>query len=321
MAAPTLTSAVPRHGSAPAWLRTLYADMTDPESAVAPQAVADIQTELRTVAGPAVGDVDLETAAREVRAWSAREAERYRQLWDDTDPDDGGRDVLLRRAVLGCAPLGLVAGAWLQWLTSMAEADDDLALVCLRLYAGDVGAGHARDSRGHAFLALLRDLRLADNASPVAGIALDQRIADRAFYLPALLLLMSRRPEELRPEILGADRCLRAVGLPPPLALVRAGRPQSSWPALDLSSAHGPESVQATELSAAAAARCEPDRVALGFRWAFNAVRAWHAQLRSELLRSLDPAEEMAELVRVRAHEGRCTTSRSRSRADHCRSG
>ncbi|WP_305788046.1 iron-containing redox enzyme family protein [Symbioplanes lichenis] len=293
------------------WLRTLYAELCDPESVV-PGAVADqVRAELRRLPGPDVPAWDLTDDTQALAAWSGREAAGFERLWQELGPDDGVRDLVLRRAALNCAPLALISGAWLQWLSSMAEADDPLTLRVLKLYAGDVGAGHAHSSRGDAYLTLLRRLQLADNAVPASGLALDRRIHDDAFYLPAVLLLMSRRPEEFRPEILGADLCLRTTGLLPPLALVRAGVPGAAWNDLDPASARSAGDPPGRELVRAAVAGCLDggdaqvrDRVAAGFRWAAAAVREWGAGLRAELEAARDPAAEMAALLRLRAREG-----------------
>ena len=81
-------------------------------------------------------------------------------------------------------------------------------------------------------------MALAEHAVPVARLALDQRVADSAFSLPAVLLAMARRPDDFGPEILGADLCLRTVGLPPPLAVVRAALPGAAdWTAMDFGTA------------------------------------------------------------------------------------
>ncbi|URN12252.1 hypothetical protein LUW77_12880 [Streptomyces radiopugnans] len=97
-------------------------------------------------------------------------------------------------------------------------------------------------------------LRLAENAVPVARLTGDRRIAEGAFRLPALLLAMSRRPDDFRGEILGADLCLRSVGLLPALAVVRRELPTGTdWAAVDPAEGRGREEAP---LSRAVPCRC-----------------------------------------------------------------
>lgn len=134
-----------RSGSDGADPRTLYVRAADPEGSST--LFAGTAVLLPGVGGPVAADEDsspaerLERLQQEAAAWSAGEAERYLAL---AGPDTGEeeRAALLRRAVLGAAPLGLVSGAWLQWLTSPANGDSEVALRILALYAEDLGAGH-----------------------------------------------------------------------------------------------------------------------------------------------------------------------------------
>ncbi|MFC9680609.1 iron-containing redox enzyme family protein [Streptomyces sp. NPDC056948] len=225
-----------------------------------------------------------------VSAWSRLAAERFRALLGGCG-SDGSRDALVRRAALECAPLALVAGAWLQGLSSPAGAEDPALLRLLARYAEDVGVGRPAAGRGSAYLALLRALEVAEYASSAPGLAHDRRIPDDAFALPARLLTMSRAPEEFHDELLGADACLRAVGLLPPLALVREARPGAEWGRIDLTATgeHAGDVVQ--------------DRFAAGFRWVFGALRDWVDGLYERLDDARDPAHDMAELLRLRARE------------------
>lgn len=291
------------HGSV---ARTLYACSADPEAAVPGDALPDaVRAELRRRAGDRDGPLD--DLLRRAAGWANAESGRFRRLWDRAG-EDGGRRALIRRAALGCAPLSLASGAWLQWLSAPGNADDPLVLRVLALYASDTGVGHPAASRGSAYLHLLRHLRVSENAVPLARLTGDRRIADAAFALPALLLVMSRRPDDFRGELLGADLCLRIVGLPPPLALVRTALPTAAdWEAIDPSAARG-------DLSPAQACRAAVDElvaqegpaadaVRLGFSWALAAVRHHSNALHAELEASFDPAYDMAELLRLRARE------------------
>jgi hypothetical protein len=277
--------------------RALYVRAADPEDPLpGGEFPAALARELVTE-----GSSGLDALCAEVRDWAAAETSRYLALAHE---HPGAADVLVRRAALGSAPLALVSGAWLQWLSAPANADDPLVLRVLAVYAGDVGVGHPAASRGAAGLALLRHLRLSENAVPPARLAGDQRLGDGPFRLPAVLLAMSRRPGEFQAEILGADLCLRAAGLVPALALVKALKPGAAdWDALDPSSTRldGP----APEAGIRAAAEgLDPDRVASGFRWARRELGEWSGALYGELAAATDPAFEMAELLRLRAREG-----------------
>ncbi|MFD5972664.1 iron-containing redox enzyme family protein [Streptomyces bacillaris] len=298
--------------------RTVYAYATDPEASL-PEGrfVEEVRTAIRrsTDAAAATGDGSLDGLLRQAADWAAGERPRHLALvtpGQGEERPDGHDEVLVRRAVLGCAPLALLSGAWLQWLSAPGNADDPLVLRILALYASDVGAGHPAASRGSAYLELLRRLRLAENAAPAARLTGDQRIPDSAFRLPALLLAMSRRPDDFRGEILGADLCLRAVGLLPALEPVRAVLPTGAdWAALDPASRRAPEGpIPVEQCRAAVDALVEregergADAVRSGFRWMLAGLRGWSEGLHAELVAAGDPAFDMAELMRLRSREG-----------------
>ncbi|XXZ51911.1 hypothetical protein AAGT00_29335 [Streptomyces cavourensis] len=267
--------------------RTVYAYATDPEASL-PEGrfVEEVRTAIRrsTDAAAATGDGSIDGLLRQAADWAAGERPRHLALvtpGQGEERPDGHDEVLVRRAVLGCAPLALLSGAWLQWLSAPGNADDPLVLRILALYASDVGAGHPAASRGSAYLELLRRLRLAENAAPAARLTGDQRIPDSAFRLPALLLAMSRRPDDFRGEILGADLCLRAVGLLPALEPVRAVLPTGAdWAALDPASRRAPDGpLPVEQCRAAVDALVEregergADAVRSGFRWMLAGLR------------------------------------------------
>ncbi|MEV6632789.1 iron-containing redox enzyme family protein [Actinoplanes sp. NPDC051470] len=245
---------------------------------------------------------------QQVSAWSAARAARYLALAEQTAPD--AVPSLVRRAALGCMPLGLVQGAWLQWLSSPGRADDPVSLRLLALYASDIGVGRPHDSRGSAYLAMLRTLRQAEYAVPTAAVALDDRIGEPAFHLPAVLMTASRRPEAFRAELIGADLCVRAVGLLPALTLIRHHHPDcAAWTALDGSSARQEGEPAAVQRSLAVVEELIAGRPAMaagarqGFRWAFEVLSAWDDNLFAELAAARDPTYEMAELLRARSAE------------------
>jgi hypothetical protein len=299
-----VTATLPSRSGATAF-RRLYARVTDAESVLPGGELIDLVRAELLLAGSDIRQ-PLAGLIGEAAGWSSAAAERFAALAEESDRD--GHRLLLRRAALGWAPLGLTAGAWLQWLSSPGTGDEPLHLRILALYACDVGAGHPGAARRNGYLGLLRALRVSENAVPLARLAGDPRIADPAFRVPAVLLLMSRRPEDFCAELLGADLCLRAVGLPPPLALAR-DEPQADWPALDYSAARdgGPAPLEQCRAVAAALIQDGPElasRLYAGFGWTLAALRDWAEALHDELRASLDPGYDMAELIRLRAREG-----------------
>ncbi|MFF3094629.1 iron-containing redox enzyme family protein [Streptomyces cyaneofuscatus] len=295
--------------------RTVYAYATDPEASLPDgRFIEEVRTVLRRHAtGTGDGSPEvLDALARQAADWGTAERERYLTLAGDEGDPEGHREVLVRRAVLGCAPLALLSGAWLQWLSAPGNADDPLALRILALYASDVGAGHPAASRGSVYLELLRRLRLAENAAPAGRLTGDQRIPDGAFRLPALLLAMSRRPDDFRGEILGADLCLRAVGLLPALKLVQEVLPtEADWATLDPGHRRedeGPLPVgrcrAAVDVLVEQEGEQGADAVRTGFRWMLAGLRDWSEALHAELVAAGDPAFDMAELMRLRSREG-----------------
>ncbi|MFJ2778101.1 iron-containing redox enzyme family protein [Kitasatospora sp. NPDC087315] len=285
--------------------RQLYARAADPEARIPSGELIDV---VRAELHQAATDIGrpLDSLVRTAAEWSSAEAERFRAV--GSLADSGTSRLLVRRAALGWAPLGLAAGAWLQWLTAPGIADSPLSLQMLALYASDVGVGHPGAARSNAYLGLLRLLRASENAVPYARVAGDRRIADAAFRLPALLLLMSRRPDDFREELIGADLCLRAVGFPPPLALVRAEL-RADWEAIDYSGSEdrGPSPIGRCRDIANSLVQAGPEsaaRVHVGFGWTLAVLSSHVGALHDELCASLDPGFEMVELMRLRAREG-----------------
>lgn len=288
--------------------RAVYGRVIDPEAALpGGRLLTEIRAELDSCQD---ADGDLDELRRRSASWSAGEARRFQELLGPLDATT--RSVLVRRTALACAPIALMSGAWLQWLSSPGNGDDPVVLGILALYASDLGVGSPRASRGDAYLPVLRHLNASENAVPAGRLAADQRIDDGHFRLPALLLTMSRRPDDFTPEVLGADLCLRSVGLLPALTLVRAEQPTvTNWDVIDPATAVRGGKRSAAELALTAVEglleRDDEDtraRVRTGFRWAFAALREWTERLHTELVAACDPAFEMAELMRRRAREG-----------------
>src|SRR2546421_5591101 len=287
--------------------RTLYAMALDPEG-LFPRDLfaAEIRAEVGRLRVPDTHGASLGELRSAVAAWSADERDRYLALREDCDTPPaapGTADVLAERAALACAPLAVVAGAWLQWLSAPGDADNADALTVLALYASDVGVGRAHASRGSAYVALLQEAGLAGYAVPAARLALDQRIADRDFYLPAVLLVMSRQPGDFRPEILGADACLRVVGLLPALVVAAKGTAGADRWADQLRSAQPAPSWEQVWASLLAEEKTG-DRGAAAFRWAWAALLRWNADVYADLQAARHPAYAMAELICRRAREG-----------------
>ncbi|MFG2528983.1 iron-containing redox enzyme family protein [Streptomyces sp. NPDC048516] len=283
--------------------RTLYVQAADPEGFPPRVAIPDEYSRALTASAQTLEDWE-----RRAGAWSARAGGGYRALAARA-ADQEARDALVRRAALGAAPLALVSGAWLQWLSSPGNGDSELTMRTLALYAQDLGAGHPGADRGSAYRALLHHLRLAEHAAPVTRLTQDPQVSDLAFALPGPLLAMSRRPDEHRAELVGADLCLRAVGLLPPLAVVRELLPAAAdWTALDPGAARREDTPTGLTLGRAAAAALaaeSPDSPGLiaGFRWALDLLQRWNNGLYEEVSAALDPAHDMAELLRLRARE------------------
>ncbi|WP_327373639.1 iron-containing redox enzyme family protein [Streptomyces sp. NBC_01216] len=298
------------HATSPT-ARAVFTRASDPECMWPGGALLDeVRAELARPA-PRCGPLDdLDELRAHASRWAAEETDRFTTLRDASLACGDGGEVV-RRTVLSCAPLALLSGAWLQWLSAPGNAETLASLRALSLYASDVGASHPHASRGSAYLTLLRRLRLAEYAVPATRLTQDTRIEEDAFFVPSVLLAMGRRPEDFHPEILGADLCLRSVGLLPALTLVRRAHPHlADWESLDPGTAREPAGPTGTEQALAAVAALEAAdggataRVAVGFRWALGALQSWGETLYARLEASLDPAYGMAELMRLRAREG-----------------
>jgi Iron-containing redox enzyme len=285
--------------------RELYAAVADPEeSYAAREAVEALRREL--LSGGRSEAEDLEANERETAKWSSEEREHVRRLVRGSSM----RQPLAKRAVLAAAPLGLVSGGWLQWMSAPGNCDEEVVLQVLSLYASDVDVGNPRASRGEAYLDLLKQMRLADHCSPAARLVHDRRVKEFAFCLPAVLLAMSRRPEEFFAELLGADLCLRSAGCLPALAAVEdLDGIHPDWVALDPAQERGHEwdgGLAQSRTAAACFIRTGPSNaergILTGFAWARRALGEWADLLRAELA-SLDPVREMAELLKLRARE------------------
>lgn len=280
--------------------RTLYLRALHPEEPPPRAGAHHLRTALD---GAAEG---LEPAGRDalvdrVRHWCAQETERFRDVLTEQEP--------IRCALLNCAPLALSAGAWLQWSSSAANGETELALAVLSLYASDVGVGRPQADRGEEYRRLLRRHRIEER-TPGVRLAGSERIESFSFRLPALLLGMSRLPDDFLPELLGADLCLRAVGTLPPLAALDEDALAGSDPqALDLGAARGGESRPAFDRSRAAADLLvderpeQEERLLHGLRWAARELRTWCERLREEAALTRHPDYAVWRLLCARARQ------------------
>ena len=289
--------------------RWLFTELLDPEAA---HSALPLDLGLAHEQG---GDQDAEDGVldqleHDASAWAATETDRSRAVLDQS-AGVSDRNALVRRVLMDCAPFALVSGAWLQWACSPVNVDTELGMRVLSLYSLDVGVGHVGASRGHAFLNLLRREDIAEQAIPTARLAVDRQLSDRVFRLPVLVLFLSRCPDEFFAELLGADLCLRAVGMPPAIAALRPLITGAvDWDALDPGGAD-----HAADDSALARSRNlvglyltgnpgDRARVTAGFRWMLRNVAEWSAYILADVTTVLDPAHEMIELLRFKAREG-----------------
>lgn len=288
-------------------VRSAYARVLDPECLLPAAAAPALRALLRAGADP---DDNLIALRANASSWAVEQRERVLAVLAKA-PDLAARESVVRRALLACAPLSLRSGAWLQWLSSMATAESPPTLKVLAAYAGDLGVGGPHASRADAYLTVMRSRRLAAHASPAANLAQDQRVQEIAFEVPTVLLALGRLPEVFEAEVLGADLCLRSVGLLPALAAAAAELNSDQWTRIDPASesATGEPALLLAEALTDDAATDESNaarmaRVRLGFRWTFARLREWHSATYDDLVATVDPGHDMAELIALRSREG-----------------
>lgn len=282
--------------------RSTYLDALDPEGDFsAGPAIAAITEEFGRYGDSEAAD--LNSLVSNAMEWSASAVDSYR-----ADFPAPVADSIVEAALLNCAPLGVMAGAWLQWLSCAANADTELCLRVLTVYADDLGAGRPSADRGSSYLALMRRLRAAEGAYTASQLPGNERIADVSFRFPGRLLLASRRPDLFTPELLGADLCLRAVGTLPPLSLVdRQSLDEHARRDLDLGAARTsgvPSSLARSLETAELLTRTDgPRRLLAGFRWALAELGDWNERLFDELDLARNPAYDMWQLICSRASQ------------------
>lgn len=262
-------------------------------------------------------------------SWSAEEAERFSEVLAPsasgptaTGPSADERQEAVRRVLRNCAPLALSAGAWLQWVSSPGNSETEPVLRALSLYAADVGVGLPLSDRGSDYRALLRRHGIAEE-KPGVRLAGSEAVEGFSFRLPALLLALSRHPDEYLPVLLGADLCLRSVGLLPPLAAALAASSsgddlRKDREILDFGGCRPGAEPSGRDLSLAAVeaylrerhAAPDPDagptatrRLLGGFRWALHEVRLWSERLRRETALSRHPDYGVWRLIHARARQ------------------
>ncbi|MCE0446284.1 hypothetical protein LT493_20655 [Streptomyces tricolor] len=293
----------------------MYAYAADPEASVPDGGF--VEAARAALRRPAVADGPLDDLVVRAADWAAAEGKRFTGLLDAGHREGrpaGHEEVLVRRAVLGCAPLSLVSGAWLQWLSAPGDFEVPVVLRILALYADDVGAGHPHASRGSAFLELLRRLRLAEHAVPAARLTGDQRVPESAF-VPARPAAgdeqaagrVPRRAARRRPVPAHGRSAARADDGPAgPAGRVRLGRRGSVGAPAGRGAERPDRQCRALvdELVEAEGDRGRRRRAARLHRDA-GALREWSEALYAELVAAGDPAFDMAELMRqISSREG-----------------
>ncbi|RZS30531.1 heme oxygenase-like protein [Herbihabitans rhizosphaerae] len=268
--------------------RTRYLRALDPES---PPSAADVAAALADAADE---PADIDDLIAEVRSWCTDETARFAEVLRD------GGDPTVRYTLLNCSPLALSAGAWLQWMSSAGNAETEPALHVLSLYASDIGVGHAFADRGSVFREVLRRHRIGDHETDLQ-LTGHERIEGFSFRFPGLLLAMSRLPDRFSGELLGADLCLRAVGLPPPLAAIELG--EDVRRDLDLGAAREGDPRPALDRARDAVRAFDETTVRTGFHWAAGELRRWCASLLREAGLSTSPDYDMWRLIYARARQ------------------
>ncbi|SOD63049.1 hypothetical protein SAMN06297387_108212 [Streptomyces zhaozhouensis] len=259
--------------------------------------------------GPAL-DPDL--LIDRARTWSAAETRRFRDVLDPMTDED--RMPAARCVLLNHAPLALSAGAWSQRMSSAGNAETEPALRVLALYASDVGVGLPDAHRGADYRALLNRHQLAQ-ATPGMRLAGSEQLISASFRLPGVLLAMSRLPEHLWPEILGADLCPRAAGLARPLAALVGNEPDARTArSVDPGAARpgGQESGPALSAAAARALLAEPragtgeqvaERLRHGFTWTLDELSPWSTAVLAETALTRHPDYGTWRLIHTRARQ------------------
>ncbi|MCZ1010268.1 hypothetical protein O1L68_29850 [Streptomyces lydicus] len=176
--------------------RTLYVEAADPEGFPPRVALPDEYSRALTASAQTLEDWE-----RLAGAWSARAGDDYRALAARA-ADQESRDALVRRAALGAAPLALVSGAWLQWLSSPGNGDSELTMRTLALRPGP-GCRASRRRPGQRVPGPAAPPAARGARRPVTRLTQDPQVSDLAFALPGPLLAMSRRPDEHRAELVG----------------------------------------------------------------------------------------------------------------------
>ncbi|MEQ0559633.1 iron-containing redox enzyme family protein [Amycolatopsis sp. NEAU-NG30] len=285
--------------------RDLYVRASDPEGILVSDGfAAELSREVHGPGTTPAGDpaAALDDLLAQAREWASAESARYRRV-AGSPLFDAARPAVAARIGLNCAPLALNSGAWLQWLVSPGNGDSELSTLVLGLYAEDVGVGKPRSARGSRYLDLLRELGLETRVVPESRLADEPQTLDSAFRLPGVLLAMSRCGAGFQAELLGADVCLRALGLLPPLEFLRDSlHVDARWPALDLGGTAAETSLKIARTFLETGGD-ETARLLGGARWALARIQEWSGELLDLVVDVLDPAFEMAEMLGQRSRQ------------------
>jgi fermentation-respiration switch protein FrsA (DUF1100 family) len=289
--------------------RDVYRDVLSPEIFLGHE---DIRELMSSVARYSTREAppELDATASRARQWCEQQSLVYRDLVNAAgDADDAERMVrtLLRQS----APMASALGCWLQGMSAPGVFEDEVQLKVLTLLADDAGVGRPASSRFDEFQLLLKRNMLPELAVEPHELTTLRSVRDQMFALPAVLYSISRRSDELGPEICGVDFALRTVGTYPCWEALRARAPQViDWGRLNLQVPSGSTDlgeplalsarvVEQYRLLGAATER----RIEQGAAWVVDALGAWSDQLLEECRASTDPEEAMAALVREKARQ------------------
>ncbi|GAA3858878.1 iron-containing redox enzyme family protein [Streptomyces sedi] len=292
--------------------RALYLRALDPEGPLPldPRAPERLRAALGAPPPDDEPTPDPDALVAAARDWSTETTRRFHAVLDPLTGEH--RAPAARCVLLNTAPLALSTGAWLQWLTSAGNAETEPALAALALYASDLGVGLPDAHRGADYRALLARHQLEPTA-PGMRLAASEHLLTTSFRLPGTLLAMSRLPDRFRPEILGADLCLRAAGLLPALAALTGNELDApAARALDPGAARAGDPATGLALSTAATrallAEPHPDtapgaarRLHHGHAWALRELTRFSDDLLAETTLTQHPDYGVWRLIHTRA--------------------
>lgn len=121
----------------------------------------------------------------------------------------------MRQLLAHCAPMAVVTGCLLQFVSSAASSHLEAVSLLVRTYMRLSGNGDGSRHFGNAYQDLLRVAGSHVTAAPPWSLARDSRIADAMFTAPAFQLALSLFPLTYMPELLGANLFNAVLGTHP----------------------------------------------------------------------------------------------------------